>query len=269
VNPDTTRSALASLDPEERALLELSGVRGLADHEIASMLGLEAGRMRERRRAALGELAAALGTSQRSAEAALAELGSGSRAGDPVDPDGDEEEHSPGTPPPGAPGDSGKRGLAAGLGGLAIAAGVAVALAVGGEDAPRSGGSATGTGSEERARGSRVGEAVRLRAVTRDRGSGTAALVDSASGSRRLRLSVRGLPAPGTARYSAWLYSSVTDARRLASFPRGTFTVDLPLPRDYERYRFVDISIEAGDANRNHSGESVLRVPTASLLAPR
>ena len=62
-----------------------------------------------------------------------------------------------------------------------------------------------------------------------------------------------------------WLYSSVDRARPLGSFPSGEFDLDAPLPRDAERYREVDISLEPGDGNPNHSGDSYLRVPLARL----
>ena len=45
--------------------------------------------------------------------------------------------------------------------------------------------------------------------------------------------------------------------------PPGTFRVSARLPEGYRRYRFIDVSREPADGNRNHSGQSVLRVPTA------
>jgi hypothetical protein len=88
-------------------------------------------------------------------------------------------------------------------------------------------------------------------------GSGRAALKGS-----RLTLRVRGLPAGG---YVVWLYNSVTDARPVAAAQQGSFRVSARLPAGYRRYRFIDVSREPADDNRNHSGQSVLRVPTAGL----
>ena len=37
-----------------------------------------------------------------------------------------------------------------------------------------------------------------------------------------------------------------------------------PLPKGFQRYRFIDVSREPADGNPNHSGDSVLRVPKLS-----
>jgi hypothetical protein len=44
--------------------------------------------------------------------------------------------------------------------------------------------------------------------------------------------------------------------------------VAVRLPARARRYRFVDVSLEPTDSNRNHSGDSVLRAPLAKLLEP-
>jgi hypothetical protein len=63
-----------------------------------------------------------------------------------------------------------------------------------------------------------------------------------------------------------WLYNSVIGARSLGSARSGTISIDAKLPERITRYRFVDISFEPADRNANHSGRSLLRVPTAELL---
>ena len=47
---------------------------------------------------------------------------------------------------------------------------------------------------------------------------------------------------------------------------RGSFDVRTRLPLDPARYRWIDISREPLDGNRNHSGDSVLRVSVARLM---
>ena len=148
-----------------------------------------------------------------------------------------------------------------------VAVGVLLALLAGGDDdtdptprdagresipaAPPGGGEPQGTA----ARLEPVGDAA-------PRARATARLTDDG---RRLTLSARGLPAPGEGAYTVWLYNSVIDARPLGN-GRDTISLDAKLPDKLARYRFVDVSFEPADRNPNHSGRSVLRVPTEALL---
>jgi len=59
------RRALAHLDPETRALLDLSLRRGLDDEEIASVLRADPDEVKRRRDAAFDQLASELGLSSR------------------------------------------------------------------------------------------------------------------------------------------------------------------------------------------------------------
>ena len=59
--------------------------------------------------------------------------------------------------------------------------------------------------------------------------------------------------------YVVWLYNSVSEAQELSGSRAGTFSVNPPLPPEADRYRFLEISREPADGNRNHSGASVLR----------
>jgi|GEM_PF-906148 len=62
--------------------------------------------------------------------------------------------------------------------------------------------------------------------------------------------------------YEVWLYNSPRDLRSLGgqvTDQQGNFVGVARLPRDAWRYRYVDISREALDGNRSHSGRSVLR----------
>ena len=82
----------------------------------------------------------------------------------------------------------------------------------------------------------------------------------------RLQISVRGLPAAKGGVYTVWLYSSVIDARNIGSARGPDISLDARLPEKIAKYRYVDVSFEPADSNANHSGRSVLRVPTAKLL---
>jgi hypothetical protein len=53
----------------------------------------------------------------------------------------------------------------------------------------------------------------------------------------------------------------------VAHFSGSRARLEAPLPRGFQRYRFIDVSSEPADGNPNHSGASVLRVPLAKLLA--
>jgi hypothetical protein len=62
--------------------------------------------------------------------------------------------------------------------------------------------------------------------------------------------------------YEVWLYNTPRDAKSMGAQvtnEKGQYQGAGPLPRDYARYKFVDISREPIDNNRSHSGESVLR----------
>ena len=65
VGIEDARRALGSLDPETRALLDLSLRRGLGDDEIAGVLRVEPAEVRRRRGAAFERLASELGLSKR------------------------------------------------------------------------------------------------------------------------------------------------------------------------------------------------------------
>ena len=81
----------------------------------------------------------------------------------------------------------------------------------------------------------------------------------------RLELRVRGLP-PLDEAYVVWLYNAASDAVGVARVARGDFALRTRLPLDPANYRYIDISREPLDGNRNHSGDSVLRVRVSRLL---
>lgn len=253
MSPDPAPASLAELDPASRALLELSMVRGLSDGDLAGMLGTEPDRMRERREGVLRSLnvqseadraglAAALRGEQPAAEPQPA----------PEDPPGDEP--SPGRGP--------RRVVWALVGGMVVAAVVALALALGSND---DGEEPSPPAISEKPQGEPGGPPpagappVALARLGEGPGRGTAQIL---VGGRdpKLRLAVRGLPRVAKGGYVIWLYDSISEAQELTGSRSGTFSVSPQLPTEADRYRFIDISREPADGNRNHSGASVLRV---------
>ena len=102
--------------------------------------------------------------------------------------------------------------------------------------------------------------ATRLEAIGGSGARGTASLDGD-----RLKLKLRGLPAPQGGAYEVWLYDSVIDAKSLATSEDQKVDLDAKLPANAADYEFVDVSFEPADGNPNHSGESVLRVPLKKL----
>src|SRR4051794_16053844 len=97
------------------------------------------------------------------------------------------------------------------------------------------------------------------------------AIVASRDGKRQVIVQAASLP-PNKPRqaYEVWLYNSPKDARSLGAQvtdQRGTFQGAGPLPTDYQRFQFIDVSREAIDQNRAHSGNSVLRGKIGTLKA--
>jgi hypothetical protein len=71
--------------------------------------------------------------------------------------------------------------------------------------------------------------------------------------------------------YEVWLYNSASDAKSLGgqvTDQQGNYQGAGPLPRDFEKYRFIDISREPFDRNARHSGDSVLRGRLADVARP-
>jgi hypothetical protein len=89
------------------------------------------------------------------------------------------------------------------------------------------------------------------------------AIITERGGQRQVVVQAAGLP-PTTGRlaYEVWLYNSPKDAESLGAQvtdSRGTFQGAGPLPRDYAKFKYIDVSRERIDRNRGHSGSSVLR----------
>jgi hypothetical protein len=98
------------------------------------------------------------------------------------------------------------------------------------------------------------------------------AIVASRDGKRQVIVQAASLP-PNKPReaYEVWLYNSPKDARSLGAQvtdQRGTFQGAGPLPSDYQRFQFVDVSREPINQDRTHSGNSVLRGKIGTLKTP-
>ncbi len=74
----------------------------------------------------------------------------------------------------------------------------------------------------------------------------------------KLRVRVRGLPAPIRGHYEVWLFNSVLDSRALGRLRAGVHRATYRLPAGARRYRWIDVSFQPLGVV-NHSGESELR----------
>jgi hypothetical protein len=98
------------------------------------------------------------------------------------------------------------------------------------------------------------------------------AIVAERGGKKQVIVQAASLP-PNRNReaYEVWLYNSPKDAQSLGAQvtdSRGTFQGAGPLPPDYQRFKYIDVSREAIDQNRSHSGNSVLRGTIGKLRPP-
>ena len=97
------------------------------------------------------------------------------------------------------------------------------------------------------------------------------AVVAERGGQRQLIVQAQLGPSKNRQAYEVWLYNSQTDARSLGAQvtdQNGTFQGAGPLPANFERYKFIDVSVEKVDQNRKHSANSVLRGQLDQLQAP-
>jgi hypothetical protein len=123
-----------------------------------------------------------------------------------------------------------------------------------------------------------VGSPILLRPRQGEKGAGTAAIAEQ-EGKRILIVQATGLEPstqsqdrqnPGTA-YEVWLYNSPKDAKSIGAQvtdTQGNYQGAGPLPADFDRYKFLDVSRERIDENTAHSGDSVLRGRVADFAKP-
>jgi hypothetical protein len=257
-DPDKTAVALSSMDPESRALVELSYRRGLGDDEIADLLQVDPDEVARRRGSALERLGV---------------------TGDELERLDDEHwapRERPVAPPPRSPAPAPaprRRAPAAALALLAVIAAVVlvVLLASGGDDGGGGDGDAarTPTRSETGATTDAADAKPprQMRRLNRTYGHGTAQLVRS-GGRTVLRLNVTDFLKPQGGGYAVWLYNAPDDARRLYATRATTIKRDIPLPRNFTRYRFAEVARAIPDLDSAHSGLSLLRARVAALAGP-
>jgi hypothetical protein len=85
---------------------------------------------------------------------------------------------------------------------------------------------------------------------------------------RKLRLTVKGLPAAHGGHYEVWLYNKNNDSRPVARLRTGVRHLFIRLPRHSAHFRWIDISFQPVGVIR-HSGESVLRAADPAALSQR
>lgn len=243
--------ALATLDPGDRALLDLSVNRGIPEERIAALLGLGSGAIAERRTSLVDSLAAPAGLAGPEArpriEAMLREVGDRTWLGEPA----------------GAPRRRwGRLAPAAAVAALA-AAGIAAALVTSGN-----GGDAAGdkrpasTGVEEEP--GLAGTAMAPVPGAGASGAAAARVSEGAGNALRLDVALR-LPDPPRGRlYAIWLYRSRADAVAVAAALSGTARIGNPLPPGFRRYPYVDVSVQRPSVL--HGGRSLFRVRLERLL---
>jgi hypothetical protein len=314
------------LSAEQRAILELVLQRGQSYDDLASTLGMPAGRVRELARDALGELApvtakrvdpdwrgqladyvlgqqsgpestATRGHLRRSeparawARSVLDSLDGLYRDGLPTIPEPDrsvgrgerprrgaqaaekqaEEEGRGGGLSPGARAAIRRRRLvaAAAAGALVLAFAILIfpgKVLTGGDDEEGEPARAQQAGQRQ----PRILGQVVLRPVKGEDGAGIAVIAER-GGQSQLIVQARLKPSGNREAYEVWLYNNQEDARSIGAQVtdrQGTYQGAGPLPQDFDRYKFIDISREPVDRNRRHSGDSVLRGRLDQLEPP-
>jgi hypothetical protein len=273
---DSFSSALARLDPANRALLDLSLRRGMKPEEIGDLLGTDSGSVVVAREAALEQLANELDMDDVAeldqVRARLAELPAEIWTGTAERPQlrvvAEEERAEQEPPPPTVRSRSRLPLLLAILGVAAVVLVIVLASNGGSEKAkstaqPKAPTPTPSSPAKPAKHKPPVAKQVKLTALVGASGAtGSAALTQ---GGKRLTIDAGGLPDPHGGAYQVWLYDSVVDTFSLVKVRGTKLALDLTLPSNASHYRYVDISLEPADGNPNHSGESVLRVPLAKL----
>lgn len=142
-------------------------------------------------------------------------------------------------------------------------------LTGGGDD--KSSGSSGGSSTTQNANANTTVEGqVALKPLQGKSGQG-AAVIARRDGKLQLLIQARLTPTKQKQAYEVWLYNSQGDAKSLGAQvtdQQGNLTGTAPLPDDYKKFKFIDISLEKVDNNRKHSGDSVLRAAIADIQKP-
>jgi anti-sigma-K factor RskA len=106
---------------------------------------------------------------------------------------------------------------------------------------------------------------------TNSKAAGVAVIAER-SGKRQLIVQAQLTPTKNRQAYEVWLYNSQKDAKSMGAQvtdQNGTFQGAGQLPADFQKYKYIDVSLEQVDQNRAHSGTSVLRGALSQLQAPQ
>jgi hypothetical protein len=279
-------TTVQGLDPIARGVLDLSLRHDFSDTSIAQVMGRSDHDVAQLREQTMALVAAELGFEGDDAlERARAELltvpaeiwiGLPSAAADPEAP---EREPAPDAEP-GVDRDAldAPRTNAVVLLGLALAAALVVVLFLsrsGGDEpatdppaqveAPQAPADPQPGGNAEPAGEAPPDDAIVLQPLPGSSSGGTVAVSVSDDGVARVDL--KGLREPGGV-YSLWLFTSLISSEPLGSTDSGDGVITAQLPPDALSYAFLDLSLEGSPRDRLHSGRSVMRIATASVLEP-
>jgi anti-sigma-K factor RskA len=302
VPADRLPAALGDLDPGNRALLDLSLRRGVSDAEIGELLRKDPADVARGRDAVLELLCDALDVGghdrrERVRQAVAALPDDAWRPGvattpvpppAPPIPSADEEpdvEEEPEPEPlrPLPPRDPDRAATSRELddrlyfepeprgsrrtawllilGGVAVLGVLLALLLSGGDDDDSNESGSQPAPAQNGEAPAPAGDTAKLSPIGGGRGEGTVSVTDEGA-----TITIKGLPNPAPGSYQVWLYNSIVDAKSLGTFPSGSGRLEVSLPSDASKYRFLDVSREPDEANPNHSGVSVMRAPLGDLL---
>ncbi|MEJ7714671.1 MAG: anti-sigma factor [Thermoleophilaceae bacterium] len=98
------------------------------------------------------------------------------------------------------------------------------------------------------------------------------AVIAERGAKRQLIVQAQLAPTKNRQAYEVWLYNSQKNALSMGAQvtdQRGTFQGAGTLPKDFTKYKYIDVSLEQVDQNRGHSGSSILRGRLDQLQAPQ
>lgn len=268
--------AAATLDPAERALLNLWVNRGLDDERLTELTGMSIEALGMRRERIVARLAAELGLPEPDVRGALERISPHEEFVTPpnleritIESSGPNGAAPPAAPEARSPGPRRRRALWLGLGALGIAVAAVIVVIAAGGSSPRKPHRAAGTHrtptaatrTRTVAAPTRPTEPAPLPLAGLPGGLAHASGVVRLSGPvkyLKLNLTVRGMPPAHAGHHEVWLYNSVLDSRPLGRLRTGHHRMVARLPAGARRYRWIDISFQPVGAI-NHSGESELR----------
>src|SRR3954451_11847821 len=160
-----------------------------------------------------------------------------------------------------------RRIVGAGIGVLAIVGIVALVLALTGGDDNKKSSAKSSTGSSQPVRV--IGEL----ALSGPNGAKGAAAIAQRGNQKQLILQAKLPPSKKGEAYVVWLFNSPQDAVSVGAQvadKSGNFVGAGPLPANYQRYKFIDVTRQPVSASATaYGGTSVLRGALANLITPQ